>query len=155
MHLSTFDEANRSQRNLPRGKQTLSRVVNNTHDLKPDNFLTEISVAEASHCSLIDFTMHWTDGSKKVATSELRKDIVILDRGIMLDAYPRSFNCPERMLSLGSLSRIPPNLIYWGSSAFLNLSLVVLSKHFTMLGISPEKRVCPSKPSDHDLTAKI
>ena len=52
----------------------------NTHDLKPDKLLTEISVSEASHCSLMDFTMHWTDGSKKEATSELKKDI----------AYPRS-----------------------------------------------------------------
>ena len=55
----------------------------NTHDLKPDKLLTEISVSEASHCSLIDFTMHWTDGSKKEATSELRRDI----------AYPRPRNC--------------------------------------------------------------
>ena len=31
---------------------------------------------EASHSSLTDFTMHWMDGSKKEATSELRKDVV-------------------------------------------------------------------------------
>ena len=74
MQLSNFDKANRSQQNLPQGKQTSSRLVNNTHDLKPDKILTEISLSEARHCSLIDFTMHWTDGSKKVATSELRKD---------------------------------------------------------------------------------
>ena len=80
MQLSNFDKANCSQQNLPQGKQTLSRLVNNAHDLKPDKFLTLISVSETSHCSLIDFTMHWTDGSKKEATSELRKDI----------AHPRS-----------------------------------------------------------------
>jgi hypothetical protein len=73
MQLSTFEKANRSQQNLPQGKQTMSRLVNNTHDLKHDKFLTEISVSEALHCSLIDFTMHWTDGSKKEATSELKK----------------------------------------------------------------------------------
>jgi hypothetical protein len=38
---------------------------------------------EDSHCSLIDFTMHWIDGSKKEATSVLRKDIV--GREIMLE----------------------------------------------------------------------
>ena len=51
-------------------------VNNNTHNVKPDKnkkFLTEISVSEASHCSLIEFTMHWTDGSKNDATSELNK----------------------------------------------------------------------------------
>ena len=38
MQLATFDKANRSQQNLPQGKQTVSRLVNNTHDLnlKPD-----------------------------------------------------------------------------------------------------------------------
>ena len=76
MQLSIFEKANRLQQNLPQGKQTLSRLVSNTHNLKPNTFLTDISVSEASHCSLIDFTMHWTDGSKKEATSELRKDIV-------------------------------------------------------------------------------
>ena len=76
MQLSNFDKANRLQQNPPQGKQTSSRLVNNhTHDLQLDNFLTEISVWEASHCSLIDFTMHWTDGSKNEATSELRKDV--------------------------------------------------------------------------------
>ena len=74
MQLSTFDKANRSQQNLPQGKQTLNRLVNNTHGVNPDNFLTDISVSEASHCSLIDFTIHWTDGSKKEATSELKKE---------------------------------------------------------------------------------
>ena len=62
----------------------MRKLVNNTHNPKPDKLLTEISVAHASHCSLIDFTMHWTDGSKKVATSELTKDLVILGRDIML-----------------------------------------------------------------------
>ena len=76
MQLSTFDKANRLQQNLPQGKQTLSKLVNNKHNLKHDKFLTEISASEALHCSLIDFTMHWTDGSKNEATSELRKDIV-------------------------------------------------------------------------------
>ena len=76
-----------------------------------------------------------------------------LGRDIMLEAYPGSLNWPERILRLWSLSRMPPNLIYWGSSALLNLSLVVLSKHFSIWGISPEKRDCPSKPNDHDLTA--
>ena len=68
-----------------------SGLVNNTHDLKPGKFLTEISLSEAMHCSLIDLTMHWTDGSKNEATSELRKDIVILDRGIMLGGIPKKF----------------------------------------------------------------
>ena len=122
---------------------------------KSKKSLTEISVSEVSHCSLIDFTMHWTDGSKKEATSDLRKNIAQSRSRyhVGLESYPRSFNWPERILSLGSLSRMLPNLIYWASSAFLNLSLVVLSKHFTMWGISPEKRDCPSKPSDHDLKA--
>jgi hypothetical protein len=73
MQLSTFDKAIRSKQNLPQGKQTLSKLVNNTDDLKLDKFLTEISVSEALHCSLIEFTMHWTDGSKKEVTSELKK----------------------------------------------------------------------------------
>ena len=122
---------------------------------KSKKFLTEISVSEVSHCSLMDFTMHWTDGSKKEATSDLRKNIAQSRSRyhVGLESYPRSFNWPERILSLGSLSRMLPNLIYWASSAFLNLSLVVLSKHFTMWGISPEKRDCPSKSSDHDLKA--
>ena len=34
MQLSTFDKANRSQQNLPQGKQTSSMLVNNTHDLE-------------------------------------------------------------------------------------------------------------------------
>ena len=153
MQLSTFDKAIHSQQNPPQGKQTSSMLVNNTHDLKPDKWLTDISVSEASHCSLIDFTMHWTDGSKNEATSELMKDSHP-SSWYYVDAYPRNFNWPERMLRLGSLSRMLPNLIYWGSSAFLNLSLVVLSKHFTICGISPEKRDCPSKPSDHDLIAQ-
>ena len=76
MHLSNFEKANHSQQNLPQEKQTLIRLVNNTHDLKSDGFLTEISVSEDSHCSLIELTMHWTDGSKKEATSELRRSIV-------------------------------------------------------------------------------
>ena len=153
MQLPTFDKANRSQQNLPQGKRTLRRLrlVNNTDDVGPDKFLTEILVSEASQCSLIDFTMHWRDGSKKEATSELRKDIV-LGRDIISDAYPRSFNWPKRMLNMGSLSRMPPNLIYWGLSAFLNLSLVVSSKHLAMRVISHEKLDCPSKPSEHHLT---
>ena len=93
MQLSTFDKANCSQQNLPRGKQTLSRLVNITHELKPYKFLTEISVLEASHCSLIDFTMHWTDGSKNEAMSELMKDIVILGPDIMILCWclPKKF----------------------------------------------------------------
>ena len=67
-----FGKANRSQQDLRQGIQTLKRLV----DVKPDKFLTEISASEASHCSLIDFTMHWMDGSKNEATLELRKDIV-------------------------------------------------------------------------------
>ena len=58
MQLSTFDKDNRSQQNPPQGKQTLRMLVNNTHDVKPDKRLTEILASEASHCSLIDFTMH-------------------------------------------------------------------------------------------------
>ena len=148
MQLSSFGKASHSQQNLPQEKQTLSRSVNNAHGIKPNKFLTEISVAEALHCSIIDVTMHWMDGSKNEATSELRKNKY--SDSIMLEAYPRSFNWPERMLRLGSLSRMVPNLIYCGSSAFLNLSLVVLSKHLTMWGISPEKRDCPSNPNNHD-----
>ena len=76
MQLSTFDKANCSRQNLPQGKQTLSGLVNNTRDLKPDKFLTDILASEASHCSLIDFIMHWRDGSKNEATSELRNYVV-------------------------------------------------------------------------------
>ena len=43
---------------------------------KCNEFLTEISVTESSHCFLIDFTMHWMDGSKNAATSELRKNVI-------------------------------------------------------------------------------
>jgi hypothetical protein len=76
MHLSIFDKANPLAEKPPTRKTDLSRLVNNTHDLKTDKFLTEISVSEASHCSLIDLTIHWMDGAKNGATSELRKYIV-------------------------------------------------------------------------------
>ena len=36
MQLSTFDKANRSQQNLPQGKRTLSKLVNNAQDIISD-----------------------------------------------------------------------------------------------------------------------
>ena len=95
MQLSTFGKANRSQQNLPQGKQTLSRLVNNAHDTKRDKYLTEISVSEASHCSLIDFTMHWIDGSKNEATSELNKDIVHPRLRYHVGCIPKKFQLPR------------------------------------------------------------
>ena len=46
--------------------------------------------------------------------------------------HPINFNWPKRMLQLLSLSLVDPNLTYSGSSAFLNRSLVVLSKQRTI-----------------------
>ena len=46
--------------------------------------------------------------------------------------HPINFNWPNRMLQLLSLSLVDPNLTYSGSSAFLNRSLVVLSKQRTI-----------------------
>ena len=153
MKLSVFDKANRSQQNLPQGKQTLNRLVNNTHHVKPNKFLTEISVSEASHCSLIDFTMHSTDGSKKVATSELRKDIV---HPIGRDNWRHTQEVSTGQSECWAWDHYRECFQTWyrGSSAFLNLSFVILSKRLTMWGISSEKRVCPSKPSDHALKAQ-
>jgi hypothetical protein len=53
--------------------------------------------------------------------------------------HPTSINWPERMLWYLSLSRVDPNLIYCRSSAFLNRSFVVLSKHRTICSTSPAK----------------
>jgi hypothetical protein len=47
---------------------------------------------------------------------------------LILWTHPINFNWPKRMLQLSSLSLVDPNLTYSGSSAFLNRSLVVLSK---------------------------
>ena len=48
------------------------------------------------------------------------------------DPYPSSFSWPCRMLIDESVSRVDPNLMYWGSPAFENLSFVVLSKQSEM-----------------------
>ena len=74
MQLSDCDRANHWQQNLPQGKQTFEQVGQYRMGIKANKFLTDISVTEALHCSLIDFTIHSTEGSKKEATSELRKD---------------------------------------------------------------------------------
>ena len=44
MRLSNYGKVNRSQQNLPQRKQTLSRLVNNTHDVEPDKFLRDFGV---------------------------------------------------------------------------------------------------------------
>ena len=72
-----------------------------TRDLQHDKFLTEISVSEASHCSLIDFTMHWTDGSKKEATSELRKDIVHPMSRYYAGCIPKKFQLARTNVEYG------------------------------------------------------
>jgi hypothetical protein len=80
----------------------LSRLVNDTHDLKLDRFLTEISVSEASRCSLIDFTMHWTDGSKKDATSELKMDIAAHPRlRYYVRCIPKKFQLARANVEFG------------------------------------------------------
>jgi len=56
-------------------------------------------------------------------------------RGIGVE-YPGSFICPKRMSDVTSLSRDPPNLIYCGSSTFLNLGFVVLSKQVAIWSTS-------------------
>ena len=58
---------------------------------KSKKFLTEISVSEVSHCSLIDFTMHWTDGSKKEATLDLRKYIAQPRSRYYIEIIPKKF----------------------------------------------------------------
>jgi len=83
---------------------------------------TEIGLWAFLHCSNTAFTMHSTEGSKKLATSD-----------------PRSLSWPNRMLQLGSLSLVPPNLIYGGSSEFRNLSFVALSKQPTICSMSVKK----------------
>jgi len=82
--------------------------------------------------------MHSIEGWKNVATSVLcvdRKPYVIIDSE-RLQSYPASLSCPKRMPQLESLSRVDPNLMYWGSWSFLNLGLVVVSKHSIMWSIS-------------------
>ena len=75
--------------------------VNNTHNFKPDKFLTEISVSEASHCSLIDFKMHWRDGSKKEPMSELRKDISHPRSPYYVGRIPKKFQLARANIEIG------------------------------------------------------
>ena len=78
-------------------------LVNNTHTrvVKSDKFLTEISVSEASHCSLIDFTMHWTDGSKNDATSELKKRIQCILMRYYDGCIPKKFQLARANVEFG------------------------------------------------------
>ena len=57
----------------------------------------------------------------------------------MENTHPVNFNWPKRMLKLLSLSLVDPNLMYWGSSAFLNRSLVVMSKQWMICSKSSTK----------------
>ena len=57
-------------------------------------------MSEASHCSLIDFTMHWTDGSKKEATSELRKDEVHPRSRYYVGCIPKKFQLARANVEL-------------------------------------------------------
>ena len=50
-------------------------------------------------------------------------------KGIRDPTYPAIFSWPKRIPHVGSLSLVPPNLMYCGSSALRNRGLVVLSKH--------------------------
>ena len=56
---------------------------------------TKIRLRATLHWSNTAFTIHSTEGSKNFATSD-----------------PRSLSWPNRILQLGSLSLVPPNLIY-------------------------------------------
>jgi len=76
---------------------------------------TDIGLWAILHWSNTALTIHSIEASKNVATSD-----------------PRSLSWPNRILKFGSLSLAPPNLIYWGSSEFRNLSFVLLSKQLTM-----------------------
>ena len=99
--------------------------------------------------------MQLIEGSKNLATSDLYEALNGNLRELKMGAYPATFSWPNRILCLSSLSRVEPNLIYWGSSAFLNLGFVVLSKQRIRWSISSENGESSRKPEWCELSLHL
>jgi len=94
---------------------------------------TDMGLWAFPHWSITALTMQVKEGSKNLATSELRGQwIQASNKNIGRFTNPCNFSSPKRILYFSSVSLVEPNLMYWKSLESLNLSFVVLSKHLTI-----------------------
>ena len=113
--------------------------------------LTEIVLCALFFCSRTASTIQSIDGWKNWATTVLKTLRLVIFKSNQIErTHPVSFNWPKRMLQLSSLSLFDPNLTYAVSSAFLNRSLVVLSKQRTIWSRSSRKGESLKWPSQRD-----